>query len=323
MKADPTAAARSSIRRRASVHGSRNRRLTRDPTFVPPRFERSPPPGPRNANTVSRYSRRNGVPPIQSLLEHADRSLPLPPPPPPVPHSRHYYTLERRERELRDSLDQLHAQAANLRRSAQDFIRGASEEHDNDLWTEAERRTLLETATVAQSRRPGLQRHRSRSTRPNHESLETESGRDANRHLPRPSLLDSADSESSVAILPRTLLPTPPLDQSEPDGDSLFMPDNGSNPTRPLHPLAHAWQVSSPTLNGLGDRDRSPTPTDTWAIMETTIPPDTTFVSAESSFASNPATNSFASSNDTTITEPERESASGRRSTGERGSTLR
>jgi hypothetical protein len=53
--------------------------------------------------------------------------------------------------------------------------------------------------------------------------------------------------------------------------------------------------------------------------METTIPPDTTFVSAESSFASNPATNSFASSNDTTITEPERESSSGRRSTGERG----
>ena len=268
------------------------------------------------------------MPPIQSLLEHADRSLPLPPPPPPVPHSRHYYTLERRERELRDSLDQLHAQAANLRRSAQDFIQGSSE-HDNDLWTEAERRTLLETATVAQLRRPGLQRHRSRSERPSadHESSETGSGRDATRHFPRPlprplpetSLLDSAESEPSVSVLPRTLLPTPPLDQSEPDGDSLFMPDNGSNPTRPLHPLAHAWQVSSPTLNGLGDRDRSPTPTDTWAIMETTIPPDTTFVSAESSFATNPATNSFASSNDTTITEPERELESGRRSTADRG----
>lgn len=319
MKADPTAAARSSIRRRASVHGSRNRRLTRDPTFVPPRFERSPPPGPRTASTVSRYSRRNGVPPIQSLLEHADRSLPLPPPPPPVPHSRHYYTLERRERELRDSLDQLHAQAANLRRSAQDFIRGASEEHDNDLWTEAERRTLLETASVAHSRRPGLQIHRSRgaSRTADLEYVDAGSSRDATRHLPRPSLLDNAESESSVGVLPRTLLPTPPLDQSEPDGDSLFMPDNGSNPTRPMHPLSHAWQVSSPTLNGLGDRDRSPTP-DTWAIMETTIPPDTTFVSAESSFATNPATNSFASSNDTTITEPERESASGRRSTEER-----
>lgn len=261
------------------------------------------------------------MPPIQSLLEHADRSLPLPPPPPPVPHSRHYYTLERRERELRDSLDQLHAQAANLRRSAQDFIRGSSEEHDNDLWTEAERRTLLETASVAQSRRPGLQRHRSRSTRPtsNHQSLETESGRDAARHLPRPSLLDSAESEPSDSMLPRTLLPTPPLDQSEPDGDSLFMPDNGSNPTRPLHPLAHAWRVSSPTLDGLGDRDRSPTPTDTWAIMETTIPEDTAVVSAESSFATVPATSSFASGNDTTITEPEREPVSGRRSTGQRG----
>lgn len=261
------------------------------------------------------------MPPIQSLLEHADRSLPLPPPPPPVPHSRHYYTLERRERELRDSLDQLHAQAANLRRSAQDFIRGSSEEHDNDLWSEAERRTLLETASVAQSRRPGFVLSRSRATPPigSLELVEVESGRDASRHLPRPSLLDSAESEQSTAALPRTLLPTPPLDHSEPDGDSLFMPDNGSNPTRPLHPLAHAWQVSSPTLNGLGDRDRSPTPTDTWAIMETTIPPDTTFVSAESSFASNPATNSFASSNDTTITEPERESASGRQSARERG----
>lgn len=264
------------------------------------------------------------MPPIQSLLEHADRGLPLPPPPPPVPLSRHYYTLERRERELRDSLDALHAQAANLRRDAQEFIQGSSEQ-DNDLWTEAERRTLLETATVAQSRRPGLHRNRLRSTRPsaNHESLEAGGSRDLSRHLPRPSLLDSAEEpESSVVILPRTLLPTPPLDQSEQDGDSLFMPDSASNITRPLHPLAHAWQVSSPTLNGLGDRDRSPTPTDTWAIMETTIPEDTTFVSAESSFASHPTTNSFASSNDTTITEPERESLSGnsqRRLTGEQG----
>ena len=275
---------------------------------MPPRIERSPPPLPQITGGVSRYSRRNGVPPIQSLLEHADRSLPLPPPPPPVPLSRHYYTLERRERELRDSLDQLHAQAANLRRDAQDFIQGSSE-HGNDLWTETERRTLLGTARAAQSRRPGLRRARSRNARltAQHESLEGEGGGDNTRHLPRPSLLANTDSESADAALPRTLLPTPPLDQSEPDGDSLFLPESASNATRPLHPLSHAWRVSSPTLDGLGDRDRSPT-TDTWAIIETTIPEDTTFVSAESSFSTVPATNSFASSNDTTITEPERES---------------
>jgi hypothetical protein len=263
------------------------------------------------------------VPPIQSLLEHADRSLPLPPPPPPVPLSRHYYTLERRERELRDSLEQLHAQAANLRRDARDFIQGSSE-NGNELWTEAERRTLLETASIAQSRRPGLHMTRSRSTRraANHESLLTEDGRDVSRHLPRPSALANAEPEPSVAVPPRTLLPTPPLDQSETDGESLFMPDNGPTVARPLHPLSHTWRVSSPTLDGLGDRDRSPTPADTWAIMETTIPEDTTFVSAESSFATVPATNSFASSNDTSITEPEREPASGssqRRSAEDRG----
>jgi hypothetical protein len=286
---------------------------------VPPRIERSPPPVPQNI--ASRYSRRNGVPPIQSLLEHADRSLPLPPPPPPVPLSRHYYTLERRERELRDSLEQLHAQAANLRRDAQDFIQGSSG-HDNDLWTETERRTLLETASAAQSRRPRLHRTRSSRRTANHESLLTEDGRDVSRHLPRPSALANSEPESSVAVPPRTLLPTPPLDQSENDEDNLYMPDTGSNATRPLHPLSHAWRVSSPTVDGLGDRDRSPTPADTWAIMETTIPEDTTFVSAESSFATIPATNSFASSNDTTITEPEREPASGsshRRSTEDGG----
>lgn len=277
---------------------------------MPPRIERSPPPVPTQLASI-RYSRRNGVPPIQSLLEHADRTLPLPPPPPPVPLSRNYYSLERRERELRDSLEELHAQAANLRRDAQDFIHGSSE-HGSDPWTETERRTLLGTASAAQSRRPRLQRSRTRSTRSaaNRESSETIRAQDGRQ--PRSSILvEEGPAEPFAAILPRTLLPTPPLDQSEPDGDSLFMPDIRSAVSRPLHPLAHAWRVSSPGLNGLGDRDRSPTPTDTWAIMETTIPPDTTFVSAESSFATVPATNSFASSNDTTITEPERESASG------------
>lgn len=75
-------------------------------------------------------------------------------------------------------------------------------------------------------------------------------------------------------------------------------------------------------MNGLGDRDRSPTPGDAWEIMETTIEPDATLPSNQSSFATIPATNSFASTADTTITEPERESASSsshRRSASEDG----
>jgi hypothetical protein len=64
-------------------------------------------------------------------------------------------------------------------------------------------------------------------------------------------------------------------------------------------------------VNGLGDRNRSPTPADAWEIMESTIEPDTTLPSADSSFATAPATSSFASSNGTTITEPERGMAVG------------
>lgn len=308
MKADPTAAARSSIRRRSSVHGSRNRRLTRDPTFIPPRIERSPPPVP--AAISVRYSRRNGVPPIQSLLEHADRSLPLPPPPPPVPLSRNYYTLERRQRELSDSLQELHA----LRRDAQSFVTGSNDQ-DNDPWTESERRLVLETASAAQSRRPRLQRSRTRSVHPSANRESSETGRaEGSRQFSLGSniLVSDGPAEPVVAFLPRTLLPTPPLEHSEVDGDSLFVPEGRSAVSRPLHPLSRSWRADSP-VNGLGDRDRSPTPADAWEIMESTITPDTSFPSAESSFATVPATNSFASSNDTTITEPERESASSQR----------
>jgi hypothetical protein len=321
LKADPTAAARSSIRRRPSVHG-RNRRLARDSSFVPPRIARSPPPVSAPSTNSVRYSRRNGVPPIQSLLEHADRSLPLPPPPPPVPLSRNYSNLERRERDLRNSLAQLHAQAASLRRDAQTFVQSTGE-HENDPWTETERRTLLQTAAATHSRRPRLHRSRTRSAQPvaSRESSEAHGTEGVRQFSLGPNiLLTDGSAEPVIAILPRSLLPTPPLDQSETDGDSLSV-EGRSALSRPLHPLSRSWRADSP-VNGLGDRNRSPTPTDTaWEIMETTIPEDTTFVSAESSFATVPATNSFASSTETTITEPERESASGsseRRSTEDR-----
>jgi hypothetical protein len=321
LKADPTAAARSSIRRRPSVHG-RNRRLARDSSFVPPRIARSPPHVPAPAANSVRYSRRNGVPPIQSLLEHADRSL-LPPPPPPVPLSRNYSNLERRERDLRNSLALLHAQAASLRRDAQTFVQSTGD-HENDPWTETERRTLLQTAAAAQSRRPRLHRSRTRSVQPidSRESSETQGVEGVRQFSLGPNiLLTDGSAEPVIAILPRTLLPTPPLDHSEPDGDSLFA-EGRLAASRPLHPLSRSWRADSP-VNGLGDRNRSPTPTDiAWEMMETTIPEDTTVVSAESSFATVPATDSFASSTETTITEPERESASGsseRQSTEDRG----
>lgn len=250
--------------------------------------------------TISlRYSRRNGVPPISTLLESADRSVPLPPPPPPVPHSRNYYNLEQRERRLRDSLDDLHAQASRLRRDAQDFVQGNGD-HRDDPWTETERRTLLETAAAAQLHRPGLRRSRTFNTQrePAHIAISSEPHSAAE------------PSEHDRVEAPRTVLPTPPLDQSEPDGDSLFLPEGGRATSRPLHPLSRSWRPDSP-VNGLGDRNRSPTPQDAWEIIETTIPPDAHLPSADSSFA--PAAISFnsAASNDTTITEPERESASG------------
>jgi hypothetical protein len=260
-----------------------------------------------------RLSRQNGVPPIRSLLEHTDRGPPLPPPPPPVPLSRNYYTLERRERELRESLAELHAQAANLRRDAQVFIQGSSD-HDSDPWTETERRALETAAVTAQLRRPRLSRIRSPD-----ESSET-GGAEVSGQFGQGHAILVEDGGTEI-ILPRILLPTPPLEQSETDGDSLSVPEGRPRASRPSHPLSRSWRADSP-VNGLGDRNRSPTPTDAWEIMETTIPPDTTIISAESSFATVPATNSFASSNDTTITEPERDSGpdnSQRRSTEDRG----
>jgi hypothetical protein len=238
------------------------------------------------------------VPPITALLEHADRSIALPPPPPPVPHSRNYYTLDQRERELRLSLDDLHAQAARLRRDAHDLIQSSGDQR-GDQWTEAERRTLLETAAAAHSRRPNsmiMRRRYHPDASPDDIATSSASGTDP----------PAQDAESTS----RSVLPTPPLETSEPDGDSLFLPESRTTLGRPMHPLSRSWRAGSP-VNGLGDRNRSPTPADAWEIMESTIEPDTTLPSADSSFATAPATSSFASSNGTTITEPERGTAVG------------
>lgn len=290
--------------------------MTRQPTVAPPRFERSPHPVPQP--TTLRNQRRNGVPPIATLLESVDRTVPLPPPPPPVPHSRNYYNLEQRERELRESLEGLHAQAARLRRDAQDFIRTSSEQQD-DTWTPTERRTLLETARAAQSHRPGLQRNRSRGSAQPARVISV-FPLSAGPPFGEPQLggePSESHAQDAHDHTPRTVLPTPPLDQSELDGDSLFVPEHERNSGRPPHPLSRSWlsrmwRPDSP-VDGLGDRNQSPSPLpqDTWEIMEATIEPDATLPSAESSFAAPAATNSFAFSNDTTITEPDRDTSSG------------
>jgi len=69
------------------------------------------------------------------------------------------------------------------------------------------------------------------------------------------------------------------------------------------HPLSRSWRAESP-IDGLGDRNRSPTSADGWEVMQTTITPDATLPSAESSFASAAASHSF-TSNETNITEPD------------------
>lgn len=103
-------------------------------------------------------------------------------------------------------------------------------------------------------------------------------------------------------------MPTPPLEGS-PNVDSLFIPESRPHSNRGSHPLSNSWSADSP-VDGLGDRNRSPTPADAWEIMHSTITPDTTLPSADSSFTSAVASQSFSASNNTNTTEPEHVSAS-------------
>ncbi len=102
----------------------------------------------------------------------------------------------------------------------------------------------------------------------------------------------------------RSTLPSPPSDESG-DPESLFLPDTSTarRSTRRSHPLSNSWRPESP-VGGLGDRIRSPTPGagDGWEIMRSTITPDASLPSADSSFASAAAAQSF-TSNSTSATE--------------------
>ncbi|KAG9530286.1 hypothetical protein KCU93_g2779, partial [Aureobasidium melanogenum] len=106
--------------------------------------------------------------------------------------------------------------------------------------------------------------------------------------LPPPIERDRPQSRNGVS----SSLPSPPLDTSEPVASSriVLLRTSQSSP----HPLSFAHRPVSPA-DGLGDRNRSPSPiTEAWHIIGSTITPDDSLPSADSSFASDGASTSFA-----------------------------
>lgn len=85
-------------------------------------------------------------------------------------------------------------------------------------------------------------------------------------------------------------LPSPPLDSSDPTTSSriVLLRPSQSSP----HPLSFTHRPVS-SDDGLGDRNRSPSPV-AWNVIGSTITPDDSLPSADSSFASNGASASFA-----------------------------
>lgn len=249
------------------------------------------------------------MPPVSALLESADRPSAVPPPPP-VPEARslELQALDARERELRSDIAQLQDRAARLDRQARAIQAGLT-----DLPNELSEREQEELRAM----RARPERRISRFSGSNSPTLLTRLSRSG--QVPRsrfgpspPSVPSQGLPQARDAPGARTsTLPTPPHDVSE-NPESLFLPEQsestGLPASRPSHPLSNSWRPESP-INGLGDRNRSPTPGDVWEIMRTTITPDATLPSAESSFTSAAASHSF-SSHRTTFTEPEQLSSS-------------
>ncbi|CZT16959.1 uncharacterized protein RCC_02791 [Ramularia collo-cygni] len=329
---DRTAGPRSSIRRRPSIHGRHSAhpraRLAREATGLPPRFERSPPPPAVGFNGMRnpRRGEDRGVPPISSLLEAADRSTF---PPAPVPesgrlghwiagsdegHSERYrrryaarmLLQETEARRSRADLRQIQMRARQAEQERAVDNTDADEPTMSASWREPDGpadasgsptlRSVPIYAIVASpgemlrgAQSPGLHEDEYRPQSPDHNAAR------------------------------RLTLPTPPLDVSGPEDGPLIEDVEVSQPhtNRRSHPLSSTWRIGSPSINGLGDRNRSPTPGDGWEIIRTTITPDETLPSADSSFASSAASRSFnAPTTDTQITEPEPEASSSERSRG-------
>lgn len=121
---------------------------------------------------------------------------------------------------------------------------------------------------------------------------------------PEPMHASSRPHSRDGTVSRRNALPTPPLERSA-SGDLDERMVEASARRMPTHPLSNSWRAESP-VGGLGDRDRSPTPVDGWEIMRTTITPDETLPSAESSFTSAAFRQSFnTSSGSTEVTEPD------------------
>ncbi|RMZ25206.1 hypothetical protein D0859_10754 [Hortaea werneckii] len=316
LKSDRTAAARSSIRRRPSIHGrqgSQRPRLMRDATL--PRFGFERPSMPDAASSEPLEPLRGiivtNVPAVSTLLESADRnqpgSLEAPPPPPPVPESRNYYADATgfhgaREAQRMEALRQLQERAGRLQQEA---VRGL------DRWrsragdtrpSDRERRMRLSPEPFGHGMHSPSGEWRSSNGAALQALRDIRQRATGSPERNSESNQDSSRGARAAQLSARATLPTPPMDQSDPDAEVR----------RPSHPLSNEWRPHSPVegpVDGLGDRNRSPTPMDGWEIMRGTIDPDPTLPSTDSSFTSAAASQSFNSHPATNITEPEQTSA--------------
>jgi hypothetical protein len=117
-------------------------------------------------------------------------------------------------------------------------------------------------------------------------------------------LLGAVRATEATASGPEMLIVAefPPLRRMS--GRSIDAPASGagtpaaSRRTRPFSGLREVWSPTSP-VDGLGDRARSFSPDDSWDTMLTTIAPDATLPSADSSFTSAAASASFSAGRST------------------------
>lgn len=222
---------------------------------------------------------------MSTLLESADRNehgagLPAPSPPPAPDSGTHFRDVPSLERRDRDVME--------------DIVRA---QHRLDMRTEAARARSRQTRGNEPAQTDPLRRLRI-------------SPGSAVRSRPSRHREDGPARGSA-----RTTLPTPPLDQYDPEAD-LFAHEI----RRSSHPLTNEWNAHS-LADGLGDRNRSPTPADGWEVMRSTINPDPTLPSADSSFTSAAASQSFNSQPGTNVTEPDQNSRPTSSSDGDHGAS--